>query len=52
MKKFTVQNKNKKFLFYEIPLLIESNLMKLFDKIIFIKSRKNKIKKVYTKKWR
>jgi len=35
MKKFTFKNKNKKFLFYEIPLLIESKLMKYFDKIIF-----------------
>ena len=40
MKKFTAQNKSKKFLFYEIPLLIESKLMKFFDKIIFIKSKK------------
>tara|TARA_A100001015_G_C14566455_1_gene547393 strand:+ start:41 stop:607 length:567 start_codon:yes stop_codon:yes gene_type:complete len=40
MKKFTFKNKNKKLLFYEIPLLIESKLMKYFDKIIFIKSRK------------
>ena len=50
MKKFTVQNKNKKFLFYEIPLLIESNLMKLFDKIIFIKSRKKIRLKRFTQK--
>jgi len=40
LKKFTYLNKNKKFLFYEIPLLIESKLMKLFDVIIFIKSKK------------
>ena len=40
MKKFTIKNKNKKLLFYEIPLLIESNLMGYFDKIIFIKSKK------------
>ena len=40
MKKFTTKNKNKKLLFYEIPLLIESKLMKHFDKIIFIKSKK------------
>ena len=40
MKKFTVKNKNKKILLYEIPLLIESKLMKYFDKIIFIKSKK------------
>jgi len=40
MKKFTYKNKKKKLLFYEIPLLIESKLMKYFDKIIFIKSKK------------
>ena len=37
---FTSQNKNKKFLFYEIPLLIESKLMKYFNVIIFIKTNK------------
>ena len=35
------KNKNKKFLFFEIPLLIESNLTKYFDYIIFIKSKNN-----------
>ena len=40
IKKFTFKNKRKKFLFYEIPLLVESKLMRYFDKIIFIKSRK------------
>ncbi|MDC2986634.1 dephospho-CoA kinase [Candidatus Pelagibacter bacterium] len=40
MKSFTHRNKKKKFLFYEIPLLIESKLMKNFDVIIFIKARK------------
>ena len=40
MRKFTFMNKRKKVLFYEIPLLIESKLMKLFDVIIFIKSKK------------
>ena len=40
MQKFTSQNKNKKILFYEIPLLIESKLMKFFDVLIFIKSNK------------
>ena len=34
-------NKNKKKLFFEIPLLIENNLAKHFDKLIFIKSPKN-----------
>lgn len=40
MKEFTSKNKNQKILFYEIPLLIESNLMKYFDLIIFIKAKK------------
>ena len=40
MKKFTFLNKNKKLLFYEIPLLIESKLMNNFNVIIFIKSNK------------
>ena len=40
MKKFTLKNKNKKLLFYEVPLLIESKLMKRFDLIIFIKAKK------------
>ncbi len=37
---FFKKNKNKKLLFLEIPLLIESKLMKYFDVIIFIKSKK------------
>ena len=40
MKNFTKQNKKKTFLFYEIPLLIESKLMKYFNVIIFIKAKK------------
>ena len=40
MKNFTSQNKNKKFLFYEIPLLVESKLMKHFNIVIFIKAKK------------
>ena len=40
MKNFTSKNKNKKLLFYEIPLLIESNLMKYFNVILFIKTKK------------
>tara|TARA_X000000950_G_scaffold244844_1_gene301247 strand:- start:358 stop:924 length:567 start_codon:yes stop_codon:yes gene_type:complete len=40
MKKFTSQNRNKKFLFYEIPLLVESKLMKHFNVIVFIKAKK------------
>ena len=41
MRKFTSLNKTKRILFYEIPLLIESKLMKFFSVIIFIKSKKN-----------
>ena len=38
---FLKKNKNKKFLFLEIPLLIESKLTRYFDVIIFIKSKRN-----------
>ena len=38
---FTKKNKNRKMLFYEIPLLIESNLMKYFNIIIFVKAKRN-----------
>ena len=38
---FLKKNVQKKFLFLEIPLLIESKLTKYFDVIIFIKSNKN-----------
>ena len=40
MKNFTSKNKNKKFLFYEIPLLIESKLTKYFNSVVFIKAKK------------
>ena len=40
MKSFTLQNKNKRFLFYEIPLLVESKLTKYFNVVIFIKAKK------------
>ncbi|MBL6786305.1 MAG: dephospho-CoA kinase [Candidatus Pelagibacter bacterium] len=40
MKKFTNKNKDKKLLFYEIPLLVESKLMKYFNIIIFVKAQK------------
>jgi dephospho-CoA kinase len=40
MKEFTLQHKNKKALFYEIPLLVESKLMRYFNIIIFIKSKR------------
>ena len=41
MYKFMKKNKNKKFTFFEIPLLVESKLMKNFDVIFFIKAKKN-----------
>ena len=51
MKEFTLQNKNNKILFYEIPLLIENKLMKYFDVIIFIKtSKKIRIQRFKSKK--
>ena len=37
---FLKKNKDKKFVFLEIPLLIERKLIKYFDVIIFIKSKK------------
>ncbi len=37
---FSSKNKKKHFLFFEIPLLIESKLMKNYDKIIFVNSKK------------
>ncbi len=40
MKKFIIINKKKKFLFFEIPLLVESKLMRQFDIIIFVKAKK------------
>ena len=40
MRIFTLQNKEKRLLFYEIPLLIESKLMKYFNLVIFIKAKK------------
>ena len=40
MKSFTSKHKNKKLLFYEIPLLIESKLMKNFNVLIFVKAKK------------
>ena len=39
MLEFTSKNRGRRFLFYEIPLLIESKLMKFFNIIIYIKSR-------------
>ncbi len=47
---FSKKNKRKKFLFFEIPLLIESNLQKHFDIIIFIKSKRSLRLKRYLSK--
>ena len=41
MQKFIKKNNKKKFIFLEIPLLIESNLTKLFDVIFYIKAKKS-----------
>ena len=41
MKKFSISNKKKKNLFYEIPLLIENKLMNFFDKIVYVRARKS-----------
>ena len=47
---FSKKNKNKKILVFEIPLLIESNLTKYFDILIFIKSKKDLRLKRYKSK--
>ena len=50
MKNFSSIHKRKKFIFYEIPLLIESKLMKYFNIIIFIKAnRKIRLKRFKSK---
>jgi len=41
MARFLKKNKKKKLIFLEIPLLIESKLMKNFDVIFFLKSKKS-----------
>ena len=41
MNKFIKKNKRKKLIFFEIPLLIESKLMKKFDVIIYVKAKKS-----------
>jgi len=40
LRNFSRKNKRKNFLFFEIPLLIESRLAKNYDKIIFVNSKK------------
>ena len=48
---FLKKNKNKKILFFEIPLLIESRLVKHFDVIIFIRSNSSlRLKRYILKK--
>ena len=41
VRNFSKKNKNKKFIIFEIPLLIESRLMKNYDKIVFVNSKKS-----------
>ena len=41
MKNFLKRNKSKKFVFFEIPLLVESKLTKKFDIIIYIRTKKS-----------
>ena len=41
MRKFIKRNSGRKFIFLEIPLLIESNLTGIFDIIFFIKAKKS-----------
>ena len=47
---FTQKHKNKKFIFFEIPLLVESCLMKNFDIILYIKAKKSLRLKRFKKK--
>ena len=47
---FARKHKNKKFIFFEIPLLIESRLMKNFDIIFYIKAKKSLRLKRFKKK--
>tara|TARA_B100001029_G_C14850255_1_gene333306 strand:+ start:67 stop:630 length:564 start_codon:yes stop_codon:yes gene_type:complete len=50
MKSFIKRNKSKKILIFEIPLLVESKLMKNFDIIILVISKKKLRLKRYIKK--
>ena len=50
IRKFSKKNKRKKLLVFEIPLLIESKLMKNYHKIILVNSRKNLRLKRYLKR--
>ena len=42
MHHFAIKNSKKKFLFFEIPLLVESKLMRYFDVIILVSASKSK----------
>ena len=50
IKSFVKKNKKRKIIFFEIPLLIESKLMKDYDVVIFVNSSKKIRKKRYLKK--
>ena len=50
MKLFASQNRKKNFIFFEIPLLIESELQSFFNIILFIDSKKNLRLSRYLKK--
>ena len=50
IKIFIKKNKNKRFIFFEIPLLFESKLAKNYDVIIFVNSSRKKRLKRYLKR--
>ena len=50
IRNFLKNNKKKKFVIFEIPLLIESKLMKNYDKIILVNSRRDLRLKRYLKR--
>ena len=50
MHRFIKKNLSKKYVFLEIPLLIESKLMNLFDIIFYIKAKKSVRLKRFTSK--
>ena len=50
MFKFAKIHRNKKFVFFEIPLLVESRLMNKFDTILFIKAKQSLRLKRFKKK--
>lgn len=50
IRNFIKRHKNKKLVIFEIPLLIESKLMKNYDKIILVNSRKDLRIKRYIKR--